>query len=104
MISFLRIAAQAIFVLVEIAAITYLIRGYDNGLLKRSPSVYLLPLVLVMPLLTGKRIATLVAGDEGSLSATPAFKRDLLILSWSAVGFAYVAVAVAISPGVSLLH
>jgi hypothetical protein len=100
----LRIGVYALLVLVEIAAILYLSKGYKTGLLEHSPVVYLLPLALVMPWLMGKRLATLITENETNLKATPNLGNGLLILSLSAIIFAYVAVAIALSPGLYIVH
>jgi len=90
--------------MVEIAILLYLWKGYQSGLLEHSPAVYASPFVLIGPVVTWRRIKALISAHSTAFEVMPNVKNALLVLSSSAVTFAYVSVIIVLTGGNYVMH
>ena len=99
-----RISVYGSFVMVETAILLYLWTGYQSGLPEHSPAVYFSPFVLIVPVVTWKRIAALISAHSTAFEAMPNVKNALLVLSSSAVIFAYASVFMVMTGSHYVMH
>jgi hypothetical protein len=100
----LRISVYALFLLVEIETLLYLWNGYQLGLMSHSHTVYVSPLVLIIPWLIWRRITAVVTLNSAALKTISSANDALLILSSSAAIAAYASVAIVMTGSSYVMH